>query len=342
MDWIDSAILESVRSGGAVASKAAEATGLARVTISRRLAKLVDAGYVVREGRGTRPRYGISDTLRWWQGSWPHDEMVRDGEQMIWAHHAGPLLDRVKPNVRSLAQTGFTEMLNNAIDHSDAQRVCVSVWLTPQTLQMAVMDDGVGIFNRIARFFDLPDRRLAVLELSKGKLTTAASGHSGIGVFVCSRMFDRFTIHSDSLVFTHAHDFTFDWLDDEPYRKGTVVLMEIGLDSQRTTMQVYERYFDPEEVGDAAFRTTEVPVRLAALGDDLVSRSQGKWVVSRIEQFSRVLLDFTGVKAVGQGFVDEVFRVFANAHPEVQLVAAHMEPEVERMVKMFSPRHGNP
>jgi anti-sigma regulatory factor (Ser/Thr protein kinase)/DNA-binding transcriptional ArsR family regulator len=340
MDWIDSEILESVRSGGPVASRAAEATGLARVTISRRLAKLVESGYVIREGSGTRPHYRISDTLRWWQGCWPRDQMIREGEGAIWAHHVGPLLDRVKLNVRSLAYTGFTEMLNNATDHSDAQSVSTSVRLTPQTLQIAVMDDGVGIFNRIARFLDLPDRRLAVLELSKGKLTTATTGHSGIGVFVCSRMFDRFTIRSDGLVFTHDHDFTFDWLDDELYRKGTIVLMEIGLDSERTPSQVYDRYFDPEEVGDVAFRATEVPVRLAALGDDLISRSQGKWVVSRIEQFSRVLLDFTDVKAVGQGFVDEVFRVFANAHPEVKLVAAHMEPEVERVVKMFSPRPG--
>jgi hypothetical protein len=181
---------------------------------------------------------------------------------------------------------------------------------------------------------------LAVLELAKGKLTTAARGHSGMGIFVTSRLFDRFTLRSNGLVFTRDHDFTFDWLDDSTYRKGTVVLMEIAPDSDRTTRHVYDQYFHPDQVGDDAFHATHVPVRLAALGGDLVSRSQGKWVVARVEMFSSVELDFTGVNAVGQGFVDEVFRVFATAHPHVHLLASHMTPDVAHVVKMFAPRPG--
>jgi hypothetical protein len=95
-----------------------------------------------------------------------------------------------------------------------------------------------------------------------------------------------------------------------------------------------ERHFDPGQTGSGALR---LPVYLAALDEALVSRSQGKWVVSRIEQFERVLLDFRGVSTVGQRFVDEVFRVFANAHPEVRLIPENMPPEVTRAVTMFAP-----
>ena len=56
--------------------------------------------------------------------------------------------------------------------------------------QMLVADDGFGIFSRIAQAADLFDPRLAVLELAKGKYTTAPEGHSGIGIFVSSRMMD--------------------------------------------------------------------------------------------------------------------------------------------------------
>jgi hypothetical protein len=49
------------------------------------------------------------------------------------------------------------------------------------------------------------------------------------------------------------------------------------------------------------------------------------------------VLDFDGVETVGQAFVDEIFRVFALAHPQVQLVPRHMSPVVQRYVGLFAP-----
>lgn len=337
MDWADSEIIEAVRAGGPVAQRAVERTGLTRVTISRRLARLVERGFVVRKGAGTRPTYSAGDKL-WWQKRWERQALATDGEGEIWLAHLAPIVTALPPNVRNIVHIGFTEMLNNAIDHAQATHISCSLLADAEVVQIAVVDDGVGIFRRIADHLKLPDRRLAILELAKGKFTTAAEGHSGMGVFVCSRMFDRFTIHSDGLVFTHDHDFTFDWLDAGHQDAGTTVLMEIARHSPRTSTSVYDRYFDPDQSGPDAFLITEVPLRLAALGSDLVSRSQGKWVTARIDQFRRAILDFEGVTGVGQGFVDEVFRVFALAHPQVDLVAMNMSDEVARVVKMFAPR----
>jgi len=88
---------------------------------------------------------------------------------------------------------------------------------------------------------------------------------------------------------------------------------------------------------NASIQTTEVTVKLAQLSSQLVARSQGKQVVEQAPQFKTVILDFEGVELVGQGFVDEVFRVFAMAHPEVQLVSRNAAPDVARIIRMFAP-----
>ena len=39
------------------------------------------------------------------------------------------------------------------------------------------------------------------------------------------------------------------------------------------------------------------------------------------------------VARVVQAFADEIFRVFANAHPEVELLAVNALPEVQQMIR---------
>ncbi len=336
MDWIDSAILEGARHGKPTAAQ--QPTGLSRVSISRRIRRLVESGYLRRTGAGTRPTYTLG-AKRFWQAVMPLGELVKaGGEEGVWEARVRPLFDGVAPNVANVARTGFTEITNNAIDHAQARYVCMSAHLHEARVQLAVLDDGVGVFRKIAHRLALFDDRLAILELAKGKYTTAPEGHSGMGVFVTSRLFDRFAIHSRGLVFSPGADLRFDWLDEVLYAEGTVVLMEIALDSARTVQQIYDRYFDPDGYAPEAFHTTVVPVRLAQLSSDLISRSQGKWVVARATEFSTVILDFEGVRMVGQAFVDQVFRVFRLAHPAVRLVPQNMSPEVEKYLRMFAPK----
>ncbi len=232
-------------------------------------------------------------------------------------------------------------MLNNVLDHSEATQVCLGLHVHAGRLQMAVMDDGVGVFDKIAAALDLFDPRLAILELAKGKYTTAREGHSGMGVFVSSRMLDGFLLHSRGLSYAprtpQGVDLSFSWIDVHAFAQGTVALMDIALDSLRTAQSVYERYFSPDEIGGDAFHTTEVPVKLAELSSQLISRSQGKWVVERATQFRTVILDFAGVEMVGQAFIDEVFRVFATAHPQVRLRTTNAAPLVADMIARFAP-----
>jgi hypothetical protein len=49
----------------------------------------------------------------------------------------------------------------------------------------------------------------------------------------------------------------------------------------------------------------------------------------RVELFKTVIFDFDGVPTIGQAFADEIFRVFANAHPQIMLVTARANSERE-------------
>jgi len=74
-------------------------------------------------------------------------------------------------------------------------------------------------------------------------------------------------------------------------------------------------------------------VRLYAIGTEFVSRSQAKRLVHGLERFREVVLDFEGVDLVGQGFADEVFRVWARQHPEVRLIPTGMSEPIAFMVE---------
>ena len=65
----------------------------------------------------------------------------------------------------------------------------------------------------------------------------------------------------------------------------------------------------------------------------LVARSQAKRVLDGLERFQEVILDFAGVEGIGQGFADEVFRVWPRQHPDTHLRAENMTAPVTFMVE---------
>lgn len=249
-----------------------------------------------------------------------------------WKRDFSAILGDLKGNVNDIVHRGFTEMLNNAIDHSGGDGVVVAARVFDGSLEMVISDNGEGIFQRISRLLGLTDERLALLELSKGKLTTDPKNHSGEGIFFTSRMFDHFSIRSGKLVFSHDYELQFDWLDEmTAFKHGTLVSMSIKCDSDRSAKAIYKEYYaGPEELN---FNKTVVPMRLARFGNEnLVSRSQAKRVTTRFEKFRVVILDFEGVPEIGQGFSDELFRVFANAHPEIELIPVNCTLDVQDMI----------
>ena len=174
-----------------------------------------------------------------------------------------------------------------------------------------------------------------MLELAKGKFTTDPNNHTGEGIFFTCRAMDNHSISSRGTRFSHKAGDDMDWVIGTDYVPvdtdiiGTLVDMSMANDSATDLDDVYSTY-QGEELG---FVKTIVPVRLLAVGEDrLVSRSQAKRLLNRFDRFKEVVLDFEGVESVGQAFADEVFRVFALAHPEVKLIPIRQNEAVSRMI----------
>jgi hypothetical protein len=192
---------------------------------------------------------------------------------------------------------------------------------------MTIHDNGVGIFKKIQAALKLPDERSAIVELSKGKFTTDPSRHSGEGVFFTSKMFDRFEIISSGLLFSGTPDTVPPEVRDK-FIDGTTVWMRLDNDSSRRPKDVYDKFTE-----EFAFTKTAVPIRLAQVGaSGLVSRSQAKRILAGFDRFKVVSLDFEGVEWIGQGFADEIFRVYALAHPETKIMVQGANPAVQAMI----------
>ena len=312
-----------------IARLAAERFSISRQAASRHLARMVEQGLLSAEGRTRNREYRLVVLGQ------VHDvEPITPDlqEDVVWRDRVLPLLLEAPENVRDICNYGFTEMVNNAKDHSGSPTVSVSAEVTAATVKMFVIDDGVGIFRKIKDALRLEDDRHAILELVKGKFTTDPERHTGEGVFFTSRMFDWFGIGSGRLALVHRRESGDFLIEDREPRVGTMAALEIETSSTRTIKEVFDRYATEQD--DYAFQRTHVVVALVEVeGDKLISRSQAKRVLARLERFKEVMLDFKGVESIGPAFADEIFRVFRREHPSVHLIPVATNEEVQRMIR---------
>lgn len=322
-------ILENVEKHPNDISKATSlAFGITRQAVNRHLQRLCQEKALSETGKTRNRSYKLSALIVWRQS---YSTSVKLEEDLIWTNEVKLQLGKVPDNVQNIWHYAFTEMFNNCIDHSEGTEITVRMRRTATTTEMVIVDNGVGIFKKIQSRMGLLDERHAIFELSKGKLTTDPKNHSGEGIFFTSRMFDAFDILSGGVYFYHAFGQAEDWiLEGEQYKAGTAVWMKLNNHTSRTTKKIFDIYSSGDDYG---FNKTVVPVRLARLGNDqLISRSQAKRLLARVELFKVVMFDFTDVSTIGQAFSDEIFRVFAQKHPEMELIAVKANSDVKRMI----------
>lgn len=268
-------------------------------------------------------------------------------ENDVWLAHFAPELRDLPENVRRICQHGLTEMINNVVDHSGASRLEILMERSKGRINFEVADDGVGAFEKIRSALGLADYKEAALELYKGKFTTDPSRHSGEGIFFTSRAFDLFLLAANGSSWTRLGPGVLEpgvpereleafqhgaRRDPPPAAQGTRVFLAIDEASPRRLKDVFDSAsVDPAR--DFAFDKTSFPLAAAQTATGpLVSRSQAKRVLARLENFRAVELDFAGVAEIGQAFADEIFRVFRAGHPGVALTWINAAPEVERMI----------
>ena len=169
---------------------------VSRQAVLRHLNKMISDSILTVEGKTKDRAYFLSPIV---EQVFRFNITPELREDKIWRENVRPLFKDAAPNVLGICQYGFTEMMNNAIDHSEGDKVNVLVTLWPSHIMLQIVDNGVGIFKKIQTKLGLDDERHAILELSKGKLTTDPAQHTGEGIFFTSRMFDTFIINSDNL-----------------------------------------------------------------------------------------------------------------------------------------------
>ncbi len=313
-----------------ISSIAAKEFGLSRTAINGYTRRLIDDGFLRAQGVKRGRRYELRTLV---SKTYNIQASAGTSEDAIWRFRILPLIKNVNKNVIDILQYGFTEMLNNVLDHSASKNCIIYYTQNYCNISIFVIDYGIGIFQKIQQTFGLDDHRSALLELSKGKITSYKSKHTGEGIFFTSRMFDKFTIRSGNLFYLREKKDNEEWLiesgDLPKERKGTGIIMTISTDATWTQREVFQQYMtDP-----IRFRKTHVPIKLGNYpGEELVSRSQAKRILARFDQFSEVMLDFDSVLDIGQAFADEIFRVFRQDHPEIELYAINLSPDVKRMI----------
>jgi len=332
-------ILENVEAQPeSIAPMAVEQFGISRQVVSYHIRNLIKEGLLVAEGNTRRRTYKLKPIVDWF---FPLTITSDLEEHSVWIQHFAEYFKQFKDNIIGICNYGFTEMFNNVIDHSEGLHSFVGYTHLPNRIRLSVSDDGIGIFNKIARELKLADNREAILELSKGKLTTDPQHHTGEGIFFTTRMFDKFTMLSGDLYFSHSY--MGDWLieDKEDETKGTYIRMEISTKSKRTLQEVFDEFSDEDY--NIGFRRTHVPLLLAKYGEEkLVSRSQAKRVLSRFDRFEEIILDFKGVDFIGQAFADEIFRVYRLNNPNVKINWVNADSRIERLIRtIMSGYEGN-
>ncbi|MBQ8696618.1 MAG: hypothetical protein IJ519_02760, partial [Clostridia bacterium] len=158
-----------------------------------------------------------------------------------------PLIEAYPENVRHIWSYAFSEMVNNVMDHSEAECLRVAIKKNYLDTRVMILDNGVGIFEKIKNHFSLSDLDEAVCELFKGKLTTDAAHHSGEGIFFTSRMMDSFFILSDGKVFTTNKYNDEIFLSVEGIgSKGTGVIMSLSNHTHKKARDIFNTFEDTD------------------------------------------------------------------------------------------------
>lgn len=308
---------------------------VSRQYVTNSIKELVDSGKLLREGGGRYTYYALPQYAEY-LGKQIKRHLVNKGlkehEVLDDIEQQAPFLRSMKENVSSIFTYAFSEMLNNAIDHSESKDIRTTVSHVDDELNFVVDDSGVGVFKNVQRKKKLSTELEAITELLKGKTTTAPQAHSGEGIFFTSKIADVFTLDSYKYrlrVDNTLPDVFIEELQDEV--KGTRVSFKISLASKKHLNDVFSKYQTSTE--EMAFDKTEILVKLYTMGTIYVSRSQARRVMDGLDKkFKVIVLDFDKVPTVGQAFSDEIFRVFRLKNPNITVKAVNMNEAVEFMI----------
>ena len=314
-----------------IAKLIVDAYAISRVTALKYLQLLIKQGIIEVSGKTKGRSYVLREIV---DTKIPVNITQQTQEDIIWREEVKPLLRDLPENIRDICAHGFTEMFNNVLSHSQSSVALILIKRNAARIEITIVDKGIGIFKKIQQECHLNDLQHAILELAKGKLTTDPAHHSGEGIFFTSRMFNFFMIGSQGVDFMRNdnNDWIMEGEPEDMSEDGTVVTMEIKTNATQTAREVFDTY--RSEFDSFGFSKTIIPLSLMRYeGEQLISRSQAKRLLARVDQFREIVLDFNGITMIGQAFADEIFRVYRNEHPDIHLSHFNASEEIVNMIK---------
>ncbi len=335
-------MLDKIRSNdGDVLKKTADNFGISETSVRRYVKSCAERG-ILQEDSLSACGYRLAETRRQWELKNSALE-----EDTIYFEKIVPLLTDISENAKDIWYYAFTEIMNNAIEHSRGDWILLELRKDFLYTELSITDNGVGIFRQIQEYMEKnyrtkTDLGQAALELYKGRLTTDPEAHSGDGIFFVSKMLSEFAIWSEDTVYTcrcaegdsliRSHLISYYTRLKEV---GTMAVMKLDNEIRHTSKEIFDRFAPLEE----GFVRTLIPVReMCPLGNP-VARSQARRILRRLDEFREVIFDFRGIDFMGQGFADEVFRVFQNRHPDITLTVTNANETVQGMIRHVT--HGN-
>lgn len=299
-----------------------------RTTVHRHITTLIEQKKLIKSGNTRQIAYYLADSPI---KSFKFDISAKLSEQVVWLNSVQPDTKAYDHHIIDILHYGFTEVFNNAIEHSEGQSIELALSKKEQSIVLSICDNGLGLFEKLCRYFKFETYRDSLLHMTKGRLTTDPTNHAGEGLFFTSRAFDEFTLEANQIKY-YRNNIINDWalLSTEP-TIGTKVTLTLNNQSNRKLVSIFNPYSSNEQY---EFIKTDLLVPLSLYeGERLMSRAQGKRLVAHLEPFAFITLDFKHVRTVGQGFVDEIFRVFQNKRPDLRINYINANDDIVFMIK---------
>lgn len=316
-------ILEKIdRHESGILQSVVETYGISKNTVVSYINEMVNAGIIERVGKG---KYEIKATIH--QYTVDVSVLHAYDSDNVYLEYVSRHVELCNDNAIAIIEYAVSEMVNNVIEHSGADSLKVIIRKTYLSTTVILIDNGIGIFEKIRDHFGLMTLEDAKCELFKGKVTTDPSNHTGEGIFFSSRLMDKFSIISGGVMF-YINKFDVEVVSDINLmqKSGTCVCMEISNRTNKIASEIFNAYSS----ADDGFIKTSIPIK-NCFDRNPVSRSQARRLCSGLDRFRTAILDFDGVTFAGQGFMHEIFVLYRRNHPELNLEAINMSPDVEMM-----------
>ncbi|UCD66511.1 MAG: DUF977 family protein [Deltaproteobacteria bacterium] len=305
--------------------------GISRQAVNKHLKQLLQNGSLIKEGVTRGAVYKIATAEKKVKKSFKKSYFLKGLEEDKVFQQIDLTLNLsrlISPKAYEIARYSFTEMLNNAIDHSHSGKSQVEVVVDEFNFQFRIRDYGIGLFFSIYDKFNLPDENSAVGELIKGKTTTMREKHTGEGIFFTSKVADKMFFRSSKIKLLFDNEKKDIFIEELKSIQGTEVFFSIKKRTRKKLEDIFS-IFAPEEF-DYKFEKTRAMVKL--FQKEYISRSEARRLYHGLDKFKVITLDFKGVKTLGQGFADELFRVFMQDHPQIFFELVNLKPSLQTMI----------